>query len=112
MFILFRDSFRSAHSLPARVRASPRHSCKKTQAFCHVFVLYQGLASSSTGPGDRAFLGSIQGLPVTFDRNGQDDESEERYLPKLETDINHAISFQQNAPNNAQKMSERKGFPD
>src|SRR5262249_48623484 len=44
--------------------------------------------------------------------NGQDDDSKKRYLPKLKADINQAVSFQQNATNNAKKMSERESFPD
>src|SRR5947199_10547178 len=61
-------------------------------------------------PAQPLFL--IQRLPVTLDSDDDNDESKKRYLPKLETDIDEAVPFQQNAPNNAQKMSERESFPD
>src|SRR5437763_413213 len=53
-------------------------------------------------PAQPLFL--IQRLPVTLDSDDDNDESKKRYLPKLETDIDEAVPFQQNAPNNAQKM--------
>jgi len=39
----------------------------------------------------------VQRLPVTLDSNDHNDESKKCYLPKLETDIDEAIPFQQNA---------------
>jgi len=55
---------------------------------------------------------SIQGLSITFDANGQDDESKERDLPKLERDIDDAVPFQKNASNDAEKMSQGENFAD
>ena len=63
-----------------------------------------------TGAAASVAITLIQGLPVTFDTDRQNNESEECDLPKLEADIDHAVAFQQNAANDAQKMSERESF--
>src|SRR5205085_8158072 len=54
----------------------------------------------------------IQGLSVTFDADRQNDESEECDLPKLEANIDDAVAFQENAADDAEKMSERKTLSD
>src|SRR5256885_8003739 len=54
----------------------------------------------------------IQGLPVTFDPDRQNDQSKECDLPKLEADVDDAVAFQENAANDAEKMSERETLSD
>ena len=54
----------------------------------------------------------IQSLPVAFNSDRQNNESEERDLPKLKADIDDAVALQQNSPDDAQKMRQRKNFAD
>src|SRR5205085_9040412 len=63
-----------------------------------------------TGAAASVAITLIQGLPVTFDADRQNDESEECDLPKLEADIDDAVAFQKNAANDAQKRGERESF--
>src|SRR5256885_6724044 len=59
-----------------------------------------------------AFVFLIQSLPVAFNSDRQNNESEERDLPKLKADIDDAVALQQNSPDDAQKMRQRKNFAD
>src|SRR5262249_48039463 len=54
----------------------------------------------------------VQGLPVAFYPNRQGDHGEEHDLPELQADVDDVVPFQQNATDDAQKMRERKSFPD
>src|SRR6185369_12218102 len=65
-----------------------------------------------TRPDYVKFRGLIQGFPVTFDPDCQDDSGKQHDLPKLQNNFCKAVALEEDAADDPKEMGERQEFSD